>query len=111
MQQFTDWVNHVTPPGSVPVFVAFNAPYDWMFVNHYLHKYLGYNLFGHKALDIKALFMGVHNTSFTDTSHQQIAHHYNMISTLSHHALEDAVQEATIFRMILEEIENAKENK
>ena len=111
MQQFADWVTQVTPPGSDPVFVAFNAPYDWMFVNHYLHKYLGYNLFGHKALDIKALFMGVHNTSFADTSHHQIAKHYNMVSTLSHHALEDAVQEADLLKRLLTDIEKAKENE
>ena len=51
MQQLADWVHAVTPEGRSPVFTAFNAPFDWMFVNAYFHRYLSYNPFGHKALD------------------------------------------------------------
>jgi ribonuclease T len=106
MQEFSNWVEQVTPPGKLPVFSAFNAPFDWMFVNTYFHRYLGYNPFGHKALDIKALFMGFHKVPFLDTSHFQICNHYGFQSSLTHHALEDAVQEAQILEKLLEEIFN-----
>jgi DNA polymerase III alpha subunit (gram-positive type) len=108
MQQFADWVTSVTPHNATPVFTAFNAPFDWMFVNTYFHQYLSYNPFGHKALDIKALFMGVHHTTFTDTSHHQVCNHYNLVSSLSHHALEDAIQESTLLKMILQDLKEMK---
>lgn len=108
MQQFADWVKSVTPGGAAPVFTAFNAPFDWMFVNNYFHKYLSYNPFGHKALDIKALFMGVHHTTFAATSHKQVCQHYGLVSLLSHHALEDAVQEAALLKMILQDLRESQ---
>ena len=101
MQQFADWVSEVTPQGHSPVFTAFNAPFDWMFVCYYFHRYLSYNPFGHKALDIKALFMGLFKVSFSDTSHHQVCQQFGMTSTLSHHALEDAVQEAQLLSKLL----------
>ncbi len=108
LRKFAQWVNTITPHGQIPIFTAFNAPFDWMFVNTYFHKYLGYNPFGHKALDIKALFMGAHHTPFLHTSHFQICEHYGLTSTLSHHALEDAVQEAQLLERILAEIERLR---
>ena len=58
MTRFAAWLESVTPPGARPVFVAFNAPFDWMFVNDYFHRFLGQNPFGHNALDMKAYYMG-----------------------------------------------------
>ncbi len=110
MQQLADWVSEVTPEDHTPVFTAFNAPFDWMFVCYYFHHYLGYNPFGHKALDIKALFMGVYDVPFSDTSHHLISQKFGMTDTLSHHALEDAVQEAQLLERILAEL-RGKEKK
>ena len=102
--QFAKWVEEITPNGYTPVFAAFNAPFDWMFMSHYFYKHLGFNPFGHKALDIKALFMGLHPTNWLNTSHDRISTHYHGNNELSHHALEDAVEEADILRKILNEI-------
>ncbi|MGD2028067.1 MAG: 3'-5' exonuclease [Anaerolineales bacterium] len=104
MQTFADWVETVTPDGMHPIFVAFNAPFDWMYANVYFHRYLGYNPFGHKALDIKALFMGFKQVPFLHTSHVRVCEHYGLKSSLTHHALEDAVQEAQLLNHLLTEI-------
>ena len=104
MGQFADWVNQNKTGDNQPIFVALNAPFDWMFVNDYFHRYLSYNPFGHKALDIKALFMGLHHVPFSETSNHNICQHYGLKTTLSHHAMEDAVQEAQLLSMILEEL-------
>ena len=101
MQKFADWIDKVLPSGTVPVFAAFNAPFDWMFVNDYFHRYLGRNPFGHKALDIKAFYMGQHGTTWADTSLHKICQHYNCRLTFPHHALEDAIESAALFRAIL----------
>ena len=50
LESFAAWVRTVTPADAYPIFCAFNAPFDWMYVNDYFHCYLGYNPFGHKAL-------------------------------------------------------------
>ena len=103
MHQFARWVEQVVEPGAHPVFVAFNAPFDWMFVNTYFHRYLGVNPFGHKALDIKAYFMGLHGVPWLQTSHRNILQHYANHSKLTHHALRDALAEADLFQAMLTE--------
>jgi len=59
MNLFKDWLAAQTPEGGQPIFVGFNAAFDWMFVNDYFHRFLGYNPFGHAALDIKSFYMGL----------------------------------------------------
>jgi DNA polymerase III epsilon subunit-like protein len=102
MRQFDDWLSANIPPDEKPVFVAFNAAYDWMFINEYFHKYLGHNPFGHSALDIKALYMGITGVGWGETSHNAISQHLGLPSPLEHHALQDALNQAIIFRKILE---------
>lgn len=103
MRAFADWLEGVTPPGSRPVFVAFNAPFDWMFVNHYFHTYLGRNPFGHSALDMKAYFMGLTGHRWAATGMRDISRYFLAERVLSHHALQDALDQAEIFRRMLAE--------
>ena len=102
--KFSQWIKSVVPEGFQPVFTAFNASFDWMFINDYFHRYLGYNPFGHKALDIKALYMGLRRTNWLKTSYNIIQKNTGQETALSHHALEDAIQQAKIFKTLLEEI-------
>ena len=104
MLKFSQWITSVVPEGSQPVFTAFNAPFDWMFINDYFHRYLGYNPFGHKALDIKALYMGLRKTNWLETSYNTIIKNTDQETELSHKALEDAIQQAKIFKILLDEM-------
>ena len=54
MEAFEDWLHNVVSKEERPVFVALNAPFDWMFVSDYFHRFCRRNPFGHSALDIKA---------------------------------------------------------
>lgn len=102
MQQFADWLAAVTPARSRPVFVALNAPFDWMFVADAFHRLLGHNPFGHKAIDIKALFMGATGGSWGATSFAAMARHFGVEQqSLTHNALEDAIVQADLFRRVL----------
>ena len=101
MQAFAGWVKTVSPAGSRPVFVAFNAPFDWMFIHDYFYRYLGENPFGHSALDIKAYFMGQTGAAWGQTSLTHIASRFMEERHLSHNALMDAQDQAEIFRLIL----------
>ncbi|MCW5875991.1 MAG: 3'-5' exonuclease [Anaerolineales bacterium] len=106
MQRFADWLDEVRG-GRPPVFVAFNAPFDWMFVADYFHHYLDGNPFGHRALDIKALYLGLHGGRWEDTTFHHISSHYGLDEYLNHNALDDARQGAAVFAAILAEIKEA----
>ena len=59
MAELAAWVDEVAPAPARPVFVGFNAPFDWMFVADYLHRFVGRNPFGHSSRDIGALYKGM----------------------------------------------------
>ena len=101
MQAFADWMKTVVPEGRKAVFVALNAAFDWMFINDYFHRYLGYNPFGHSALDIKAYYMGFTGVSWSETSMEKISAYLHQEKHLAHNALSDAQDQAEIFREIL----------
>jgi ribonuclease T len=101
MQAFADWLKNVVPEGRKAVFVALNAPFDWMFVNDYFYRYLGYNPFGYSALDIKAYYMGFAGVSWSETSMRHISARFLQEKHLVHNALRDAQDQAEIFREIL----------
>ncbi len=103
LAQFEVWTLAHTPRGSRPVFVAFNAAFDWMFVADYFHRYLGRNPFGHSALDIKALYMGLTGAAWSETSLHYVATRYGCRQALAHHALSDALDQAGLFREMLDE--------
>lgn len=105
---FAAWVRSITPSGARPVFVALNAPFDWMFINDYFHRYLGENPFGHSALDIKAYFMGQAGVSWSETSFRHLTDHFLEVRRLTHNALRDAQDQAEIFSMLLKQ--NPREN-
>ena len=100
MRQFADWIDAVTPAGHRPVMVGFNAVFDWMFVADYFHRYLGRNPFGHSALDIKAFYLGVTGSSWPGTSMSFVAERYGLSITLTHNALDDARDQAALFRAV-----------
>jgi ribonuclease T len=105
MQQFADWIAEVAPPGTVPIFVAFNAVFDWMFVDDYFQRFLGHNPFGHSAVDMKAYYMGMTGSTWAQTSMRFLSPHYLSGRFLTHNALGDARDQAELFRSLKAESE------
>lgn len=101
LHRFAEWVEEATPPGDRPVFVAFNAAFDWMFVAEALKRHVGRNPFGHAPLDVKALAMGSAGLAWSQTSFSALARHYGLDAELPHHALEDARLQARLFTAII----------
>ncbi|CAM2187882.1 3'-5' DNA exonuclease Cap18 [Paraburkholderia sacchari] len=100
MQAFQEWVELVAGADGSPVFVGFNAAFDWSFVNYYFHRYLGKNPFGFAALDIKSLYMGTVRSTWSGTRSSQIAAALKPSLKSDHDALHDALYQAELFRTI-----------
>jgi DNA polymerase III epsilon subunit-like protein len=111
LARFESWTLAQILPGQSPVFVAFNAPFDWMFVCDYFARFLGRNPFGHAALDIKALYMGLAGVPWSRTSMRFISRRYLGGRELTHHALDDAIDQARIFQELLSESSEQRDNK
>jgi len=100
MTRFDAWVGEVVPVGNAPVFVGFNAPFDWMFVEDAFQRHLGRNPFGHSAFDIKSYALGVLGGTWADTRMSALSPRYLGGRALTHNALQDARDQAELFRLI-----------
>jgi ribonuclease T len=101
LEQMEAWLQRELS-GRKPIFVAFNAPFDWMFMAEYFERYLGRNPFGHNALDIKAFYMGLAGVTWAETSMKYISRFIGG-RELRHNALQDAMDQADIFVQMLAE--------
>ena len=100
MTAFRRWIK--TEAGSLkPVFVGFNACYDWQFVNWYFHTFLGENPFGFSGIDIKAYFMGLSGCPWSKTTSGQLPPEFQPDVPQTHNALDDARAQASIFDKLL----------
>ena len=101
MTRFKEWIDQVSADQKA-VFVGFNAPFDWSFINYYFHRYLSENPFGFAALDIKALYMGRRRVSWSETKSSAISKALGVAATGDHNPLHDALYQARLCRGILE---------
>ena len=100
MARFEAWLRAEVPAGGLPVFVGFNAAFDWMFVADYFQRFLGRNPFGHTALDIKSYALGIHGGAWADTTKHALARRFPDHPHLTHHAVQDAIDQAALFRKL-----------
>lgn len=101
LARFEAWLLKDAALDRQPLFVAFNAAFDWMFINYYFHHFLGRNPFGHTAIDIKAFYMGKAGVPWLQTSWRYIDPSNTPKFELTHHALQDALDQAELFRKLL----------
>lgn len=102
MERFAAWLVDACGADGWPIFVGFNAPFDWMFVADYFWRYIGRNPFGVSALDLKSYYMGREGvTRWWETRRIFIDRKLQMEPDHSHHALDDARGQAAIARALL----------
>lgn len=100
MARFAQWIKTVTGENR-PVFVGFNATFDWLFIHWYFIKFLGCDPFGISGLDIKAYFMGKHKLYWRETVKKKVRALYPPQTAHTHNALDDAKEQAEIFVQML----------
>jgi ribonuclease T len=105
LSRLTAFVEEHTVAGSRPVFVGHNAPFDWSFVSYaYCAEGLP-NPFGYKALDTKALAMGVLGLHWFDTDKETLQRLLDLPpqdADQVHRADYDAMYQARILAGLLE---------
>ena len=86
-----------------PVFVAYPAGFDFLFVYWYLIRFAGGSPFSFSALDIKSYAMAVLGTEFRETSKRNMPKRWFTDRPHTHKALDDAIGQGELFCNMLAE--------
>ena len=100
MRRYLEWLKAL--PGE-PVFVAYPAAFDFMFVCWYLNRFAGENPFGWHALDIKTFAMALTGRDFLNTVKRNMPRDWFDNLPYTHKALDDAVSQGALFCNMLAE--------
>lgn len=100
MASFEEWILKVSKDCR-PVFVGFNATFDWMFCHWYFMKFLGRDPFGISGLDTKAYYMGMQNCTWSETTKKKVKLNFPTKTKHTHNALQDAIEQAELFEKML----------
>ena len=100
MPEYVAWLRAL--PGR-PVFVAYPAAYDFLFVYWYLIRFAGESPFSHTALDIKTYAMALLGTEYRDSVKRNMPRHWFDNLPHTHVALDDAIGQGALFCNMLAE--------
>jgi DNA polymerase III alpha subunit (gram-positive type) len=100
MRRYVAWIKSLD---GKPVFVAYPAAYDFMFVYWYLMKYVGESPFSHSALDIKSFAMAVLKSNYRESTKRNMPKRWFEDLPHTHVALSDAIEQGALFCNMLKE--------
>jgi len=102
MRKYLEWVKQL--PGK-PVFVAYPAAYDFMFVYWYLIRFTGESPFSHSALDIKTYAMALLKKPYRQSIKKNMPRRWFDNLPHTHQSLDDAIGQGALFCNMLAENE------
>lgn len=94
MADYVAWLKKL--PGK-PVFVAYPAGFDFMFVYWYLIRFTGESPFSHSALDMKTLAMALLKTDYREATKRNMPKEWFDPLPHNHIALDDAIEQGALF--------------
>lgn len=100
MQDYLAWLKSL--PGS-PIFVAYPAGFDFLFVYWYLIRFTGESPFSYSALDIKTYAMAMLKTEYSQAAKRNMLKRWTGPISHSHVALDDAIEQGALFCNMLAE--------
>lgn len=100
MPAYLSWLKAL--PGR-PVFVAYPAAFDFMFVSWYLVRFTGESPFSHSALDIKSYAMALLERPYRESTKQNMPSRWFDPLPHTHRALDDAIEQGALFCNMLAE--------
>ena len=102
------WVRRHATREDPPIFVGYCANFDWAFVNDMFLRHREKNPFGYKALDIRALAMGIVRLPWLELNQDTILPALGLEPLdpkLAHNALEDARHQAKMLCALLDRLD------
>lgn len=105
MKKYLAWLKRLP---ARPVFVAYPAAFDFMFVGWYLYRFTGQNPFSHSALDIKTYAMAMLKKDYRDSVKRNMPNRWFDNLPHTHKALDDAIEQGALFCNMLRENRNGK---
>ncbi|WP_026182367.1 exonuclease [Leeia oryzae] len=100
MPRYVAWLQSL--PGK-PVFVAYPAGFDFLFVYWYLMRFAGESPFGHSALDIKTFAMAMLKSGYRKSTKNHLPARWFDCLPHTHVALDDALEQGALFCNMLKE--------
>jgi DNA polymerase III alpha subunit (gram-positive type) len=107
MEEFADWVEAL--PG-MPIFVAWPATWDFMWIYWYLIRFSSRRPFSEHGIDIRSYAMGMRKREFGQCAKSYLPQRWFPEQQHTHVALEDAKEQGQIFINMLTE-NRAKDKK
>jgi hypothetical protein len=105
--RYVDWIN--TLPGR-PVFVAYPAGFDFLFVYWYLIRFVGESPFSFSALDMKTYAMAMLRIEYRDAVKKNMPKRWFDPLPHTHVALDDAIEQGALFCNMLAENSSLNSN-
>ena len=100
MPRYVEWIKGL---GGKPVFVAYPAGFDFLFVYWYLIRFTGASPFSHSALDMKSYAMALLKTGYRDSTKRNMPSRWFDDLPHTHVALDDAIGQGHLFCNMLAE--------
>jgi hypothetical protein len=100
MRRYADWLKKL--PG-LPVFVAYPATYDFLFIYWYLMRFVGESPFSHSGLDIKTFAMALLKKPYRESVKRNLPKRWFDKIPHTHVALDDALGQGALFCNMLAE--------
>jgi hypothetical protein len=100
MPEYVRWLKAL--PGQ-PVFVAYPAGFDFLFVYWYLIRFAGESPFSHSALDVKTFAMALLGTGYRESTKRNMPRRWFDPLPHTHKALDDAIEQGALFCNMLAE--------
>ena len=104
MRRFRSWIQHQHEAVGLPVMVAFPAAYDAMWIQWYLHRFVGDDPFRRRAIDVKTLAMVAMGAGYRATTKSSLPRRWRPAAKHTHIAVDDAVEQGELFVNIVREL-------
>lgn len=102
MKAYVEWIEGL---GGKPVFAAYPAGFDFLFVYWYLIRFTGRSPFSHSALDMKTLAMALLKKPYRDAAKRAMPRRWFAAGKRhTHTALDDALEQGALLCSMLEEL-------
>jgi hypothetical protein len=94
MARYVEWIKGLD---GKPVFVAYPAGFDFLFVYWYLIRFVGESPFSHSALDMKTYAMALLKTEYRNSTKRNMPKGWFDDVPHTHVALDDAIGQGALF--------------